>query len=138
MELQAKFHGVGVSAFGDVEGCGTSGTSATLGVRRLVRRYGQRGDWLETHDRRDVDDHIDEAAGQEWDRGHEESKPRVIVASWNAESIGPRIIAAPQRGQDHVSTVGASVVVGAGAGATAVRPAPRRPRARATRVVRHV
>ena len=38
--------------------------------------------------------------------GHEVSKPRVIVASWSAERIGPRIIAAPQRGHAHVSTVG--------------------------------
>ena len=43
--------------------------------------------------------------------GHEVSKPSVIVISWSAERIGPRIIAAPQRGHAHVLAVGASVVV---------------------------
>jgi hypothetical protein len=44
--------------------------------------------------------------------GHEVSKPSVIVARWSAERIGPRLIAAPQRGHAHVSTVGASVATG--------------------------
>jgi hypothetical protein len=57
----------------------------------------------EPHDSRDVSDHIDErAAGQACVAGHDVSKPRVIVRSWKAERIGPRIIAAPQRGHVHV------------------------------------
>jgi hypothetical protein len=34
-----------------------------------------------------------------------------MVISWSAEKIGPRIIAAPQRGHAHVATVGVSVAV---------------------------
>jgi hypothetical protein len=71
-----------------------------------------------------------------WVGGHEVSKPSVIVASWSAERIGPRLIAAPQRGHAHVSTVGTSVEVGADA--TAGRTAPRRLRASATRAARQV
>ena len=67
--------------------------------------------------------------------GHELSKPRVIVISWSAERIGPRIIAAPQRGHAHVATVGVSVAVD---GITVVSAALRSVRARATRVVRQV
>jgi hypothetical protein len=66
--------------------------------------------------------------------GHEVSRPRVIVANWSAERIGPRIIAAPQRGHAQVSTVGVSVAVDAVA--TVGRAAPRSVRARATRAVR--
>src|SRR6266853_4949389 len=68
--------------------------------------------------------------------GHEVSKPRAIVVSWSAERIGPRIIAAPQRGHAQVSTVGASVA--GDAVATVGRAAPRSVRARATRAVRQV
>ena len=68
--------------------------------------------------------------------GHEVSKPRVIVARWSAERIGPRIIAAPQRGHAHVATGGASAEVDGAA--TVVRAALRSVRARATRVVRQV
>jgi hypothetical protein len=68
--------------------------------------------------------------------GHELSKPRVMVVSWSAERIGPRIIAAPQRGHAHVATVGVSVAVDGDA--TVVRAALRSVRARATRVVRQV
>ena len=50
------------------------------------------------------------------------SKPRVIVLSWSAERIGPRIIAAPQRGHAHVAAVSASVVVDGVA--TVVRATP--------------
>jgi hypothetical protein len=73
-----------------------------------------------------------------WGRvgGHELSKPRGIVISWSAERIGPRIIAAPQRGHAHVATVGVSVAVDGVA--TVVCAALRRVRARATRVVRQV
>ena len=63
--------------------------------------------------------------------GHELSKPRVIVISWSAERIGPRIIAAPQRGHAQVATVGVSVAVDGVA--TVVRAALRSVRARATR-----
>ena len=49
--------------------------------------------------------------------GHEVSKPRVIVVSWSAERIGPRIIAAPHRGHAHVAVVVVVVVsVATGAG----------------------
>jgi hypothetical protein len=46
--------------------------------------------------------------------GHEESKPRVTVISWSADSIGPRIIAAPHRGHVHVGRVVVSVDVDPG------------------------
>jgi hypothetical protein len=64
MELQARFHGVGMSVIGCV---GDVPVAATLGLRTLERRYGSRRTRLETHDLRDVDDHIDEGASdQRW------------------------------------------------------------------------
>ena len=69
MELQARFHGVGMSAFEWLGAGAVGGTRATLSVRMLVRQYGQRPGRLGTHDLQDVDDHIDEgAAGQAWNR----------------------------------------------------------------------
>ena len=68
--------------------------------------------------------------------GHELSKPKVIVRSWSAERIGPRIIAAPQRGHAQVAADGVSVAVDDGA--TAVGAEFRSVRARAMRVVRQV
>ena len=44
---------------------------------------------------------------------HEVSKLQVRVASWRADRIGPRIIAAPHRGQVHVVRVVVPVVVDA-------------------------
>src|SRR5258705_12700858 len=112
MELQARFHGVGMSAVGCLRRMCSGGASATADVQTLGRRYGARPTRVETHDLRDVDDHIDaDAVAAAWGRGHELSKPRVMVISWSAERIGPRIIAAPQRGHAHVATVGVSVAV---------------------------
>jgi hypothetical protein len=70
MELQARFHGVGVSAFGWLCGMRSCGTTATSAVQTLGRPYGERRARVETHDRRGVDDHIDEdAVGPAWGRG---------------------------------------------------------------------
>ena len=83
--------------------------------RRGVEGYGLRPAGLEADDRRDVGDHIDEGAvGQARIGGHEVSQPKVIVLSWNAERIGPRIIAAPHRGHAHVAVVVVPVAPGAG------------------------
>ena len=60
----------------------------------------------------------------------------MIVVRWSAERIGPRIMAAPQRGHAHVLAVGASVA--ADAGVTGTRAAASSVRARATRAVRQV
>ncbi len=69
MELQARFHGVGVSTFDWLGAGAVGGTRATLPVRMLGREYGPRPARIETHDRRDVDDHIDDGAvGQVWNR----------------------------------------------------------------------
>ena len=38
------------------------------------------------------------------------SKPRVSVARWSAETIGPTIIAVPHRGHSHVAQGAAAVV----------------------------
>src|SRR4029453_1377333 len=89
---------------------------------------------LETYDLRDVDGHVDEGAAVRGEvGGHEVSKPRVMVVSWSAERIGPRIIAVPQRGHAHVATVGGSVAVDGVA--TVGRAALRSVRARGTRGV---
>jgi hypothetical protein len=65
MELQARFHGVGVRAFEWRGYICSGGTSATPEVRTLAKQYGQRPGQFGTHDRRDVDDHIDDGgAGQ--------------------------------------------------------------------------
>ena len=53
-------------------------------------------------------------AGQTWGDGHEVSDPLVMVISWRAERSGPRIIAAPHRGQAHVAVVVVSVATDAG------------------------
>ena len=54
-----------MSAFGDVRYAAGGSPSTTLSARMLGRRYGPRPARIETHDRRDVDAHIDEdAAGQ--------------------------------------------------------------------------
>jgi hypothetical protein len=135
MELPARSHGFGVGAFGWLgdrhrrherdAGRGDAGE----------KRDGQRRARLGTHHRRDVDDHVDEAAtGRREAGGHERSKPRVIVFSWSAESVGPRIIAAPQRGHAQVATVDVSVAVDGVA--TVGRAVRRSVRARVTRVVR--
>ena len=103
-----------------------------MGVRTLRWRR------LETHDLRNVGDHVDEGtAGQAWVDGHEVSNPIVIVISWSAERIGPRIIAAPQRGHVHVAAVAVSVVGGvAAADGHAIDEAASTVRARVTRAVR--
>ena len=72
--------------------------------------------------------------------GHELSKPRVIVLSWSAERIGPRIMAAPQDGHVHLALVGGTVVsgvvsIGVAAGEVGVDSAAR---ARTSRALRQV
>ena len=75
--------------------------STTPGMRTLGRRYRSRPvgsrhtiaeTWMPTSTARRI---------RRGGDGHEVSK-KVIRASWNAERIGPRIIAAPQRGHAHV------------------------------------
>src|SRR5713101_3276284 len=99
MELQARCHGVGVSAFGwlgyvrrrherDTRACGRWGDgtgSVQPGSRHTISET-----WVTTSTRAR---RVKRAVG-----GHEVSKPKVIVVSWSAERIGPRIIVAPQRG----------------------------------------
>jgi hypothetical protein len=67
---------------------------------------------------------------------HDVSKPKAAVASWNAERIGPTIIAVPHRGHAHVARVGASVTCGVAAGD--VRGVVSKLRARVTRAARQV
>jgi hypothetical protein len=65
-----------------------------------------RSGWLETHDLRNVSDHVDKGtAGHVWFDGHEVSNPMVMVISWSAESIAPGTMAAPHRGHAHVAVV---------------------------------
>jgi hypothetical protein len=138
MELQARFHGVGVSAVEWRRGLRRCGTSATADVQtlgdgtgsvQLESRHTIAEMWMTTSTRtRWVGGGIG---------GHELSKPRVIVISWTAERIGPTIIAAPQRGHAHVAIVGVSVAVD-GVAAVVGRAGLRSVRARATRVARQV
>jgi hypothetical protein len=137
MELQARFHVVGVRAcgrLGDVEG-------------RHQRDAGQADAWGDdTGSVQRRSRHTTSETGMTtsmrtpWVRpgsgGHELSKPRVIVISCNLERIGPRVITAPQRGHVHVAGVGASV--GVDDVARCVRGARSSVRARARRAVRQV
>jgi hypothetical protein len=45
--------------------CAGGAASATPSVRTLEKRYGQRRMRLETHEFREVDDHIDEGAADQ-------------------------------------------------------------------------
>jgi hypothetical protein len=82
MELQVRFHGVGVSAVGWPLGYVQWWHELGAGVRTLGRRYGQCPARLETQDLRDVEDHIDEGAAVSGGvNGHDVSKPRVIIVS---------------------------------------------------------
>ena len=112
MELQARFHGVGVSAFGWL-GSLQSRHERAAGLRRVRSIRDQR---VQRGSRQTIaETWIITSTRTRWVRrgigGHELSKPRVNVLGWSAERIGPRIIGAPQRGHAQVATVGASVTV---------------------------
>ena len=79
------------------------------------------------------------AAVETWGRHrHDVSKPSVTAARWNAERIGPIVMAAPHRGHVHVSPLTASVVGVASVDLAVVTGVASTVRASATRAARQV
>jgi hypothetical protein len=98
-------------------------TCACAGVRHTVSET-----WAATSMRTPVETRVPE--------GHEVSNPSVTVARWSAERMGPRSIAAPQRGQARLVSGTAAVIATGSGGAGADDGAASNRRARAMLAVR--